>query len=234
MNDPRTLSDNEHYRTTNVIRQRTLSDNENYPTSKIIRQRTLADKENYLTKNTWRTLSKKEHYLAKKVIQQQGRQQCQSQQRASSPWSPRRSSSRRPRAGFPSESCRRASASGCPGRKQGQYGLANMVNLGSGSEKVLFERLSLFPGQIAAEIPQWQVLNNLKWSQLSKQLSSSQTFPQLKPFVQTARSYEGWWLLVFSQGGQKGGARPTRDKCGKQARRKHFSSASDFNRPPSP
>ena len=59
-----------------------------------------------------------------------------------------------------------------------QIAIPNCV-LGSGSEKVLLERLSLFPEQIAAEIPQWQVLNNLKWSQLSKQLSSSQTFPQL-------------------------------------------------------
>ena len=60
MNDPRTLSDNKHYPTTNAIRQRALY--KRYPTTNISRQGKWSDKEHLKNVIKERTLSGKESY----------------------------------------------------------------------------------------------------------------------------------------------------------------------------
>ena len=108
----RTFFNREHHQTQNIIWQKTLFDTEGYLKQNIFWHRTSSDSEHYLTENIiWqRTLSDKEHFPRKKIIRQQVRQRCRSQQRVSSPWSPPRSLSQRPRAGSPSEFCKQAFA----------------------------------------------------------------------------------------------------------------------------
>ena len=203
-----TLSDNERYPTANVIQQQTLSDNENYPTTNISRQGKWSDKEHIKNVIQERTLSGKESYPTTRPTTVSKSTESFFSLISSEifvPTSAGRISIRVLQASFLIRLSWRKKVIWAflanmlnilsrfidiPQVVKSWFKVVSIQSVSlqiampycvkrSGSEKVLLERLSLFPEQIAAEIPQWQVLNNLKWSQLSKQLSSSQTFPQL-------------------------------------------------------